>query len=346
MKISSLLFLLFASSSLLAQENYISNPAALYPPGCATLTEFENDAVQGEIEVISNGVIRLTDVSDFLIGGAKSGVRIRIFRQGCAEPGRSIIKLEMEVVSGGSALAPAVFAVIDEEQYPLRLATDPNSYTDIYSSYPLFQGSPLTFFLDGPWWPDLEAMMEADGPILTPEQYNGNFQIDFVDTLDFTAWSGPVPAYENNLQSQMMPFNGRLSGNWVVSGVPDQGFVIAFEELPDGTNFVFLSWYTFDQDGNLLWLTAGDSYEVGDSEIDLPIELVSNGEFLGSGAADRSVVGSANLQAIHCNNLQFAYDLSSLGLGSGTVTLQRIFSLETAGYACRDQIERADTIND
>ncbi len=120
MKISSLLFLLFASSSLLAQENYISNPAALYPPGCATLTEFENDAVQGEIEVISNGVIRLTDVSDFLIGGAKSGVRIRIFRQGCAEPGRSIIKLEMEVVSGGSALAPAVFAVIDEEQYPLR----------------------------------------------------------------------------------------------------------------------------------------------------------------------------------------------------------------------------------
>ena len=129
----------------------------------------------------------------------------------------------------------------------------------------------------------------------------------------------------------------------MVKDIPDQGFVIAFEELPDGGNFVFLSWYTYDLVGNLLWLTAGDRYDVGDSSIDLPLELVTNGLFMGNIRADRKVISTATLKAISCNQLEFFYDLTVLGLGGGTIILQRLHSLETAGYACRDQKRREET---
>jgi len=346
MRFLSGLILFFVTSWALAQENYVTAPEGVFPPGCATITEFGNPAVHGATEVLYSGTQSFADVSEFFYTGAKSDVSIVIYRQGCAESGRAIIKVQLEVVNGGSALVPILIAVIDGLDYPLRLTADPNSFTDAYTGTPLFEGEFYEYFLDGTAWPDLPDYLQEGLGIMTPEQYNSAFQLDFVDYIDFTTTSVDIPAYSNNLTSMMMPFNGRLSGNWVVFGVPDQGFVLAFEELPDGTNFVFVSWYTFASDGTLLWLTAGDTYEIGDNSIQLEIELVTNGQFLGNQAADRSVVGSATLSAYHCNHLQLEFDLSSLGLGTGSVRLQRLFSLETAGYACRDPIERADTIGD
>jgi hypothetical protein len=342
MKIISGLFLLFLTASALAQENYVTNIETLYPPGCATNAQFDNDDVQGEIELIQDGTVLLVNP----VTQGLSTVLVAVYRQGCAEENRAIIRIDMEVLNGGATLVPVVRAVIDDDAFVMRLTSDPNSFMEVNAGSLLFTRERRTFYLDGPSLTDRAVIIDSDIPLMTPEQYNGDFRLDIFDILDSTQFSVPVPAYENNLHSAAMPFNGRLSGNWVVAGVPDQGFVIAFEELPDGTNFVFVSWYTFDSEGNLLWLTAGDTYEIGDSSIDLPIELVTNGEFLGSSSADRTVVGTATLAGVDCNNLQFTFDLSQLGLGSGTVRLQRLFSLETAGYACRDQKEREARIND
>jgi len=346
MRLVSGLFLLCFASWVNAQENYISPPEGVYPPGCATITEYGNPDVHGATEALYNNVLELADISEYFYTGGKSEVQIQIYRQGCAEPGRAIIKVRFEVISGGSALTPILIAVIGGVDYPLRLSGDPNSYTERYTGTPIFEGEVYEYFLEGTAWPDLPSYLDQGLGIMTPELYNSAFQLDFVDYIDFTTTSINIPAYTNNLASTMMPFNGRLSGNWVVAGVPDQGFVLAFEELPDGTNFVFLSWYTFAPDGTMLWLTAASSYAIGESATDLTIELVTNGEFLGNEEADRSVAGSATLYAYHCNHLQLDFDLTDLGLGTGSIKLQRLFSLETAGYACRDPIERADTIGD
>ena len=346
MRLIAGLLLLCLAPWALAQENFVSPPEGVYPPGCATLTEYGNQAVHGATESLHSSTIELADVSEYFYTGGKSDVQVVIYRQGCAENGRAIIKVQLEVISGGSALAPIVIAVIDGVDYPMRLTADPNSYTDKYTGSPIFEGETFEYFLDGVAWPDLPSYLEQGLGIMTPAQYNDAFQLDFVDYVDFTTTSVEIPAYTNNLRSTMMPLGGRLSGNWVVAGVPDQGFILAFEELPDGTNFVFFSWYTYAADGSTLWLTAASSYTLGTTSTELLIELVTNGEFLGSEEADRSVAGSATLTAYHCNHLQLDFDLTELGLGTGSIRLQRLFSLETAGYACRDPIERADTIAD
>jgi hypothetical protein len=75
---------------------------------------------------------------------------------------------------------------------------------------------------------------------------------------------------------------------------------------------------------------------MGETEVTIPIEKVTHGEFMGSKTADRSVVGSVTITGNNCNDLNLEYDLDDIDLGSGTKRLQRRFSLETAGYVCRD----------
>jgi len=66
---------------------------------------------------------------------------------------------------------------------------------------------------------------------------------------------------------------------------------------------------------------------------------------LGEVTADRDVVGTVTLTGNSCNDLGFEYNLTSLGLGSGNKHLQRLFSLETAGYTCRDLEARIEEIS-
>jgi len=48
--------------------------------------------------------------------------------------------------------------------------------------------------------------------------------------------------------------------------------------------------------------------------------------------AQRSIVGNATLTAESCNELTLTFNLEGLSLGSDMVTLNKIFSMETAGY--------------
>lgn len=337
-----LVFALLTHISLAAaQENFSSHPAAVYPPGCATLTAVADAIDPGDSEPVADGEILLLDPED----QQPSAVSVVVYRQGCAEPGRAVIKVAFEVVSGGKAPVPLVEAQIGAQIYPLRLAADPNSFEETNAWRMMFSGQLYEFFLEGPSWSDLQNP-DVSLPVISPEQYNGAFGLRFVDVVDFSESTAQLPAYDGSLQADAIALNGRLSGTWVVADVPDQGFLLAFEELADGENFLFLSWYTYGADGELLWLTGGDRYEIGASEIALNLDLVTNGEFLGPKTADRAMAGTASLAAVDCNKLQFSYDLTSLELGSGTVTLKRLFSLETAGYACRDRAAREATAGD
>ncbi len=77
--------------------------------------------------------------------------------------------------------------------------------------------------------------------------------------------------------------------------------------------------------------------------VTIPIVRVTNGEFRGSKAADREVAGSVTITGNNCNDLTLEYTLNDIGLGAGTKRLQRIYSLETAGYTCRDLEARMAT---
>jgi hypothetical protein len=107
---------------------------------------------------------------------------------------------------------------------------------------------------------------------------------------------------------------------------------------------VFLSWFTFDSQGDMLWLTGSASFPQGATEVTIPIVQVTHGQFLGSQAAERSTVGNVRLRAKQCNALEVEYDLADLDLGDGAMRLQRLDALEIAGYPCRDDEARLTSL--
>jgi len=148
-----------------------------------------------------------------------------------------------------------------------------------------------------------------------------------------------------------MPLNGRHSGPWLIAGARDQGLTLSFSnrlshpatlaaQAERSPVFVFLAWYTFDAEGRLLWLTGSGEFEQGADSVELTFVLVTEGEFLGGRRANRVPAGTATLSAKSCANLVLDYDLSAIGLGTGSEQLERLHELEIAGYNCRDHDAR------
>jgi hypothetical protein len=346
-KLTLLFFLVTFSTPVLAQENYATNPLVPYPPACATNYQVWDKYNISGTEIIHSGMIQLTGESGIL-----HDVELIVWRKGCAEAGRSVILVDLKPVDDGDGMDEWVFtpwffaATRRDPHIKMRAISEPNTSYATDETQKLWEGGSYTLFLENP-----SIYSEFAYIMVNPEEYNGAWQLRVRDVGDPVAntWEIDIPTYTNNLHTPRMALTGRLSGTWVVSGVPDQGFVLAFEEegsslMPRG--LFFMSWYTFDEKGDPLWLTGNGFYDRGATEISVDIVLVTNGRFLGAEVADRRIVGTARIVAQDCNSLVLEYDLEAIGLGAGSEILQRIFSLEIQGYACRDIQSRIDHLND
>jgi hypothetical protein len=114
------------------------------------------------------------------------------------------------------------------------------------------------------------------------------------------------------------------------------------EVYPPQEMVLFYSHYTFDAEGKMLWLTGSTTFYPYSHQVTLPVIEVSQGEFRGNQPAQRRTIGQVTLTANNCNDIRMDYDYSELGLGTGSKRLQRLFSLETAGYDCRDYAARVE----
>jgi len=360
------------SFNLHAYSNFIENPYTPYPPGCATLPELQSVLYGDNAVKVFEGEIPLPDAGD---PTEKLPVNLAVYRVACADDNRSIIVLEFAIPARLDPAVtyyrvPAVGVNYDLPFFPsgtlMRLSEAPNDWggTESDGSGEVFGGNtPNTtdghdrrwlFIFDNlsPW--ALEAGAYPADYYMLPTYYNNYFTM-YLGTVSESDYGIGVPSTASLLTANpRIPLSGRLSGNWVVDGASDQGFVIAIselvpeavpspEDLADSPLLMFLSWYTYDANGHKLWLTGSSQFGMGDTEVTIPIEKVTHGEFLGSKTAERAVVGSVTITGNNCNDLSFQYDLGDLGLGSGTKHLKRRFSLETAGYVCRDLEARMAT---
>ena len=357
------LLAVLSSLNVQAYSNLIANPYSPYPPACVTSLENQFRLYGDNVRKVFHGEVRLPQA---YVPGSNLPVDLTVYRIPCAEPQRSVVMLEFSIpqrldpqttyyLTPTTALVDNAGTGFDYSWMPLRSEANSWGSRRFLPDGGIFGGNTLPgyttdghdkkwrFILDNP------SPSEWNWSYLSPGDYNGwlEIQLDSGDPCCNVNPAIPIPPTGGSRTPDRIPLSGRLSGNWVVHGVSDQGFSIAIseivenvypdpDELLDQPLLMFLSWYTYDAAGDLLWLTGSARFEIGATQVTLPIERVSNGVFLGSKAAERAVVGKATITGNSCNDLTLEYDLSGIGLGTGSARLQRLFSLETAGYTCRD----------
>jgi hypothetical protein len=179
-------------------------------------------------------------------------------------------------------------------------------------------------------------------------EYNGTLLLSFGHRYN-QRFEAEVPATSALFGQSTSPLSlsGRHSGTWVVEGAQNQGFQVSISEqvgaltgfesgIPKRPLVVFLSQYTFDANSRPLWLVGNAEFLPGATEVTIAMYRVSDGRFRSDRIAQREFAGQVTLSSRSCNDVVFNYDYDSIGLGAGSRRLERLFSLETAGYECRD----------
>lgn len=371
MKYALSVCLAFFSFTAIASPYYFSNPYSPYPPGCVKTAQMEQALAGENVVKVWSGAILLAQAlhTDKLIPA-----NLEVYRAGCAEPDRSLILLEFSIPDRSPQdkrqfVLPEVVALADELldemfDYPMTLAAEPNSWGFVGNEnrevvrlfgdfthgaddasqfrwvYVLDVSAPPLH-----WEDDNDLSVWDPRLAMSAPRYNGHVGLRLHNGTGSTFINIPPTEllFDTASNSEL---NGRFSGNWVAEGADDQGLMLSFSSKvaqfsPNDTYqppplIAFLSWYTFDAQGRLLWLTGSAEFPVGSTEVTIPLVYVSNGQFMSQQPAFRSEAGSVRLVANSCNKLRMDYELNKLALGTGTHTLQRIFALEVAGFPCRD----------
>ena len=383
-KACSLMILFGMNSIALANSNFVSNPYLPYPPSCANMPESSATAVAdtGAVKFFE-AVIALPDQQSF----EQVDFVLSAYRSPCSEVGRSLLWLEFRLSQANArkdieVMVPVIVAeyLIGAAIHPsisiLSPVTDPNSWGEGSSvdrerlllvtrphGDPDGNDGKVTDNGELSWWflLDNASPLVDDAynvPYLMPAAaYNGHFTLRLRYPPNYNILQFEVPSIADmGLEpNAIFPITGRLSGNWVIEGANDQGFMLAISSLPglpdaDSGRYppfsmvLFFSQYTFDQAGKMLWLTGAAQFLPGVRQVSLPIDEVNQGEFRSDQPAQRRTVGHITLTANNCNDITMEYDYNGLGLGSGTKRLQRLISLETAGYDCRDYAARLEAV--
>lgn len=175
----------------------------------------------------------------------------------------------------------------------------------------------------------------------------------------------PYPLYDNTIGEwhfALFPpgktsINLFLDGAWNNPNTRGQGVLI--DVLPtvfEGTPFIFLAWFTFDEppatlqsdsgsgkvlsvgDSSQRWLTAFGTYVEGTSEAALKFENTSGGVFDSETPVPTqdSVYGTGALIVEDCDNLTLEFNLPS-GPGQGSTHLKRSATDPLKLTLCEDQ---------
>ncbi len=374
------MLLLIVNSVAWANSNFVTNPYLPYPPSCARMPATNATAIEetGAIQFFE-GKVSLPDQQTF----EQIEFVLKAYRSPCSEAGRSLVWLEFslsqEIAKGDiQVMLPLVVADHEGETFGytslMSLVSEPNSWGSggevdrermMLLSRP--HDNPDSTEIDKlegegrNWWflLDNQSPLSDDGYYagygMPASAYNAHFTLRLRYPPDYNIVQIEVPSMEEMSMStrEEFPITGRLSGNWVIEGASDQGFVLAISSLvypqveidsrfPPIRMIIFVSHYTFDQTGDLLWLTGSAEFQPGVSQVSIPVDEVNHGKFRSSQAAQRRAIGQITLTANNCNDITLEYDYNGLGLGSGSKKLQRLFSLETAGYDCRDYAARVE----
>jgi hypothetical protein len=109
--------------------------------------------------------------------------------------------------------------------------------------------------------------------------------------------------------TQSVDINDGMDGAWTSPNTPGQGFLIDAHRNPDGSNFMFVAWFTYG-DGTASgqrWLTAQGSFSGGLAG--LPVHETTGGRFDDPQSAETREVGRMDIDFSDCSNAWLSYSL-------------------------------------
>jgi hypothetical protein len=141
------------------------------------------------------------------------------------------------------------------------------------------------------------------------------------------------------IKTEAVDINAGMDGAWVDNDTLGQGFLIDAHTNPDGSNFIFVAWFTYGDDtaSGQRWLTAQGDFAGSTDEID--IYETTGGSFNDPQAIDLGKVGTMTIDFEDCNNAQLTYSLTDEGV-DGDMAISRL--LIPVGQALCEELNGAE----
>jgi hypothetical protein len=147
-----------------------------------------------------------------------------------------------------------------------------------------------------------------------------------------------VPAYSPTQQNypaafQPLPIDGYMTGAWYDPNIGSrEGLLTEVLDNGDGATRQFIAtWYTYDYTGLPVWLIAGGGFNIGATQVSVPVNNFTGGTFAATTAQSvaPSPWGTLNVQFPDCQHIQINYagpasSTNHFPAGSGTLNWQRI----------------------
>lgn len=122
--------------------------------------------------------------------------------------------------------------------------------------------------------------------------------------------------------------SGGVSGQWYNPAREGEGLFVEIVEAGANQQFA-VSWFTYDESGNQMWLVGNVVMEGDPTSIVVPV-VVTNGPMFGPdydpSVLNRTSWGTLTLNFPSCTTGLLSY-ASSVGFGSGAINLSRLTSL-------------------
>jgi hypothetical protein len=141
------------------------------------------------------------------------------------------------------------------------------------------------------------------------------------------------------IKTEAVDINAGMDGTWVNNDTLGQGFLIDAHPNPDGSNFIFVAWFTYGDDtaSGQRWLTAQGDF-TGSTTAAIDVYETTGGRFDDPQAVNVGKVGTMTIDFTDCSNATLTYSLTDDDLASD-MELSRLIP---GGQALCEELAGAD----
>ncbi len=132
-----------------------------------------------------------------------------------------------------------------------------------------------------------------------------------------------IPGNECNNTNKSLQIG--MSGAWFDYNRSGEGFTVYISE-DNGAQMADITWYTYDKNGNQLWLSGQGT--VSDQSVTIAQMQQFTGANLFNGTTQSTTFGSLSMSWNDCNQAVIDYDFSTNNLGTGQFSVNQLTNLD------------------